>query len=87
MTRATPGRAVVTRRAAEGRGRGAVATSALTAVPAHNSSWSAGSGAALPADLIAAVAVAASPFTTAPGTTPSPPSLGGKPTTSAGAPA
>jgi hypothetical protein len=60
----TSSRATVTRRAAEGRGRGAQATRALTVDPAHNSSRSAGlaahlvtapssstTGAARPADL------------------------------------
>ena len=64
----TPSRATVTRRAAVGRGRGALATRALTVDPAHNLPRSAGfaarlstdpasptTGAARPADLLAVV--------------------------------
>ena len=84
---APPSRGAVTRRAAAGRGRGATATSALTATAAHNRARSAGrvahlasidlqapTGVPRPADLRAAVAMSASSSTGALGTT-APPSF------------
>jgi len=72
---ATPSRAAVTRRAAAGRGRGAVATSALTAVPAHNPPRSAGVGAAIPADVTASFVVSVPSLVGASGTATDPQAL------------